>query len=166
MSLQFLQTALQNPNVKALMSVISECEGTNNPDGYNYVFGSSPSNKLRFTDFSHHPNMKEPFRGGYSSAAGKWQILYDTWEAIQAKYNLPDFSPANQDIACAELISQRDVLQKTMDGDFDTAISACAHTWASLPNSPYGQPTHTIEQVKQWYAEAGGTINNADNNIA
>lgn len=158
MSLQFLETALENKNLQAFMDMTSLSEGTNAPDGYNYLFGSSPENDLRFTDFSHHPNMHEPFRGGYSSAAGKWQILYETWEAIQAKYNLPDFSPHSQDIACAELISERNVLQHIMDGDFEIALKACANTWASLPGAPYSQPTHTVEMATNWYTQAGGVI--------
>lgn len=158
MSLEFLKTALQNKNVQAFMSVISRSEGTNYPDGYLFLFDSTENNKIRFTDFSHHPDIKEPFRGGFSSAAGKWQILYDTWEVIQQKYHLPDFSPSSQDIACVELISECNVLQHLMDGDFETVVKGTSHIWASLPFAPYNQPVHSMDVVTNWYKDAGGNV--------
>lgn len=164
MSLQFLKDSLTNKNVQAFLQMIRHSEGTAAPDGYNYIFGSSPKNTLRFTDFSHHPDMHQPFRGGFSSAAGAYQFLYDTWEAIQKKYNLPDFSPANQDIACVELISQKNVLQKLMNGDFYTALKACSNIWASLPGNSYNQPIHAQQKYPDWYVQNGGTIA-SDNNV-
>jgi len=159
MSLQFLETALLNSNVKAFMLAIRESEGTAAVDGYNYLFGSSPNNTRRFTDFSKHPDIEEKFgANNQSSAAGAYQILYNVWEVIQSKYNLPDFSPHSQDIACVELISERNVLQSLMDGNFTAVLTACSKTWASLPLSPYGQPTHSIECVTAWYTKNGGTI--------
>lgn len=160
MSLQFLENSLNNKNLHAFLKMIRFSEGTSAPDGYNYLFGSSPLNDLRFTDMSHHPNKHEPFRGGYSSAAGAYQFLYDTWERIQQKYNLPDFSPHSQDIACAELISEKNVLQKTMDGHFDEALKACSTIWASLFYAPYNQPIHPLQKYTDWYVEAGGTLSN------
>src|SRR5690348_11730516 len=136
MSLKFLQTAIANKNVQAFMLMVRKSEGTDAPDGYNYLFGSSPKNKVRFTGFSKHPNIAVPFRNGLSStAAGAFQILFKTWEEIRIKYNLPDFSPTSQQIACAELISQKNVLQKLIDGDFKTALYACSNIWASLPGN-------------------------------
>lgn len=159
MSLQFLETALLNPNVLAFMRMLAKSEGTDYPDGYTFLFGSKESNTRRFTDFSHHPHINEPFGGeSTSSAAGKWQILYPTWVAIQKKYNLPDFSPSSQDLACVELISERNVLQKLMDGDFESALVACSNIWASLPFNSFGQPTHPIGNYKMWYTQAGGII--------
>lgn len=169
MSLQFLKNALLNPNVKAFMLTIRKSEGTDASDGYSYLFGSSPRNTRRFPvgkdgkpDFSHHPHINEPFNIGdkadFSSAAGAYQILFGTWEAIRKKYSLPDFSPASQDIACVELISQQNVLQHLMNGDFDIALRACSHIWASLPFAPYGQPIHSVDVVTNWYKNAGGVI--------
>jgi muramidase (phage lysozyme) len=158
MSLKYLEAALLNENVQAFMSMLSSSEGTNYPDGYNYLFGSSPENKLRFTDFSKHPNIIETFNNYRSTAAGKWQILYGVWQYIQDKYKLPDFSPHNQDIACVELISERNVLQHTMDGDFHVALAGASKIWASLPYNSFGQPTHPLTSYETWYKNAGGVI--------
>lgn len=32
-----------------------------------------------------------------------------------------------------------------LDGDWKTALERCNREWASLPGSPYGQPTKTME---------------------
>lgn len=158
MSLQFLESALQNDNVKAFMLTIRKCEGTDAPDGYQYLFGSSPRNDRRFTDFSDHPNIHEPFRNTTSSAAGAYQIMHPTWVEIKAKLRLPDFSPHSQDIACCEIFSERNTLQKLMDGDFNHALQACATIWASLPGNNYGQPEHSVAEVTKWYQDNGGDI--------
>lgn len=159
MSLQFLETSLENPNLRAFMLMIRKSEGTSSLDGYKYLFGSSPSNSRRFEDFSKHPNIREPFgKDNWSSAAGAYQILFKTWEVIRIKYNLPDFSPSSQDIACADLISNVNALQLVMDGHFEEAMKLCNTVWASLYNSPYGQPTHSLTDYITWYTNAGGVI--------
>lgn len=161
MSLQFLEQALQNPNVKAFLDTIGPSEGAN----YNSLFGDTPHGKNTFSDFSKHPNVMVPFgENNHSTAAGRYQILFKTWEEIRQKYNLPDFGEHSQDIAGAELISQRNCLQRLMDGDFHYAVSRCNTTWASLPGSPYGQPVHTVAVERVWFEAAGGTVN--DNDIA
>ena len=159
MSLQFLENALQNQNVKAFLLTIRQSEGTDAPDGYQYLFGSSPHNNLRFTSFAQHPNIRETFNGITSSASGAYQILYRTWIAIQQKYNLPDFSPPSQDIGACELISERNVLEKLMNGEFNEVVEECCKTWASLPGlNGYNQPQHDIAIVTDWYTQAGGQI--------
>ncbi len=158
MSLQFLQAALENNNVQAFLWTIRTCEGTTAKDGYYYLFGSNPHNDLRIHDLCDHPNIARPFGKQFSTAAGAYQILYKTWEEIEHKYKLPDFSPKSQDIACVDLISQRDCLQMLMDGEFHYAVNRCNTIWASLPGSPYGQPTKTIKECETVYESRGGDI--------
>jgi hypothetical protein len=43
-------------------------------------------------------------------------------------------------------------------GDLATAINLCNKEWASLPGSPYGQPTRTMAQATQTYLQAGGSL--------
>ena len=161
MSLQYLETALDSNNVKAFLMMIRHSEGTDAKDGYSYLFGSNPNNSRRFTDFSKHPDIKEPLGlHNFSSAAGAYQLLYNSWIAIKNKYNLPDFSPHSQDIAACELISERNVLKHVIDGNFDIALKACSNIWASLPFNSYGQPTHPISNYTNWYTQSGGIINN------
>lgn len=159
MSLDFLKKSLTNQNVKAFLMMIRHSEGTNANDGYQYLFGSNPNNQRRFTDFSKHPNIDEPFGAhNFSTAAGAYQILDKFWVPIQKMYNLPDFSPASQDIAAVEQISERNALQLVMDGKFDQALRLVSNIWASLPYNAYGQPQHPVVQYSTWYVQAGGKI--------
>jgi len=156
--LSFCQQAVQNANVKAFLAMIRKSEGTDAPDGYNYIFGSSPSNDTRFTDFSRHPNIRVPFRDTVSTAAGAYQILIGTWTTLQSVLGLPDFSPESQDIACVELLSERNCVARLMGGDFTFALQKSCNIWASLPGNNYGQPMHSVDTVKQWYIDAGGSL--------
>lgn len=160
MSLDFLKKALLNKNVQAFLTMIRKSEGTDAPDGYKYLFGSTPENTVRFTSFADHPNIKEKFRNGFSDAAGAYQIMYATWEQIKEKYSLSDFTPTSQAICAVELISERNVLQQLMDGNFPVALKGCANIWASLPGNNYKQPNHPNGLLQEWYTAAGGTIVN------
>lgn len=164
--LSFLQEALKNENIQAFMKTIRQCEGTSAPDGYNYLFGSSAFNRLRFTDMSRHPNIKRPFGKTYSDAAGAYQIMYATEQGLIQQlvgYGMSleaatNFDAPMQDLRCVLLFSNHNCCQKIMDGDFQFGIDTLNKTWASLPGSPYGQPTHTVAEVTQWYADNGGNI--------
>jgi muramidase (phage lysozyme) len=124
MSLQFLQNALLNKNTQAYLITIRHSEGTDAPDGYNYIFGSSPSNTRRFTSFSEHPDIKVPFgKDNFSTAAGAYQILFKTWESIRIKYALPDFSPASQDNALAQGIAMHVASSRLIE--IERTISIC-----------------------------------------
>lgn len=159
--LQFCIDSLQSPNVRAFLHTIRQSElGTTSDQGYNFLFGSNLGNDVRFHDFRDHPRIHRPFGKTTSSAAGAYQIMEHTWDDdIQPKLHLPDFSPHSQDIACAYLISERDCLQKLMDGHIDEVITGVCNVWASLPGNSYGQSGgHSLQTIKQWYAEEGGTI--------
>lgn len=166
MSLVFLKNALQNASIQAFMRTIRKSEGTDAPDGYNYLFGSTPSNDLRFTDMMHHPNIRRPFGETYSDAAGAYQIMYATEQGLikqlvsygMAEQDAEMFDPVTQDLKCVLLFSNHDCCQKIMDGNFEFGINAFNKTWASLPGSPYGQPVHTLADVTKWYHDAGGQI--------
>ena len=41
-------------------------------------------------------------------------------------------------------------------GRIEAAIAKCNREWASLPGSPYGQPTRTMAQALATYDAAGG----------
>lgn len=159
--LNFIKSALNNPNVQAMLKTIRQCEGTNAPDGYNYLFGSSPHNDRRFDDLSTHPHIQEPFGTTTSSAAGAYQIMFPTWQNLSGKLGLHDFSPSTQDIMAVELMSMKNCVQKLIDGNFEYAVKCCNTTWASLPGSPYGQPTHNLSEVTAWFKANGGVIHDA-----
>jgi muramidase (phage lysozyme) len=132
-----------NPNVQAFLLYIQRAEGTakyKNP--YAVLFGGQ-----EIKDLSQHPN-KLIEKGRYkTTAAGAYQFLYRTWRGLGFR----SFSPENQDLAAVKLISQQGALNDVVNGNFEAAIKKCAPIWASLPGSPYGQPTpYTMASSVQW----------------
>ena len=153
-----LQQALQHPNVRAFLAVIAYCEGTAGPDGYRMMFGG----KL-FDSFADHPRVANTYtlrKGGTitSTAAGRPQFLARTWDGLVRQYGFPDFSPQCQDEGAVALILGRKALDDVIAGRIEQAVAKCAREWASLPGSPYGQPTKTMAQVLQQYTAAGGQL--------
>ena len=140
-------------NMRAFLWMIRVGEGTANARGYNTLYGGG-----QFTDLSKHPN-KAITAGNYTStAAGAYQFLYKTWKEVSAKLGLTDFSPQSQDIAAVEKIRERGAYDLVIAGKLQEAIAKCAKEWASLPGSPYGQPTRTLAQATTSYKSAGGTL--------
>lgn len=146
-----VSSAVANPNVQAFLVVIRVGEGTSGADGYSMLFGGG-----HFTGFAAHPGGTVTAGGYTSSAAGAYQFLSSTWAQLQAQYGLPDFSPASQDIGAVALIKQQGALADVINGNFAAAVKKCATIWASLPGSPYGQPTRTLAQAQQTFADNGG----------
>lgn len=130
-----------NLRQQALLDTIAGPESNGH---YDMMYGGK-----RFSDFSWHPNRKfriksGPNKGDFSSAAGKYQFLTDTWNEYAHKLKLKDFSPASQDRAAWELA--RDVYRKkTRGGDLNKAVLSddpnviagigkhLRGTWTSLP---------------------------------
>lgn len=146
---------LNNQNLQAFLAMIRAAEGTAGPAGYRTLFGGAV-----FDSFADHPRRTVTARLGggtiSSTAAGAYQILSRTWDEARAALNLPDFSPESQDIAAAFLIRRRGALRDVMEGRLDVAIVKCAREWASLPGSPYGQPTISSDKARLLFAQYGG----------
>lgn len=145
-------TLLNHPNVAALLRVIRVGEGTAGPDGYRKLYGGT-----LFDSFADHPRIKVTAGGWTSSAAGAYQFLSSTWDETRRIMGLADFSPKNQDMAALGRIAARGALADTIAGRFESAIKKIAREWASMPGSPYGQPTITLARASSIYANAGGT---------
>lgn len=150
-----LRAALDHPNVRAFLRVIREGETSQTDEAYRMTFGGDLVESL-----SDHPRrVVRRMLGGKSiasSAAGAYQFLTGTWDECAAALGLPDFSPASQDLAAVFLIDRRKALGDVVSGRIDDAIRKCAREWASLPGSPYGQPTKTLAQAKAVYEVNGG----------
>lgn len=147
-----LSNYLANANVQAFLRVIRAGETSQDDTAYRTVFGGGT-----FESFADHPRRVVSAAGLTSTAAGAYQFLARTWDSLVSKYHFPDFSPHSQDLGALALIRGRHALDDVVAGNFDTAIAKCNPEWASLPGSPYGQPTRTLEQARKVYEAYGGT---------
>lgn len=128
-----------HPNVEKFLFLITSTEGTDKQGTpYNELFGYD-----NFTDYSKHPNIRVTKNGYTSTAAGRYQILKRTYDSLKMK----DFTPASQDRAAIQLINNAGAYNDVIKGDFVTAIKKTNRIWASLPLSPYGQPTWTMKRA-------------------
>lgn len=142
---------LQNPNIKAFLWLIRTGEGTTGEFGYRTHYGGS-----LFESFSDHPRKAITAGSWTSTAAGAYQFLSKTWDGLVKQYGFSDFSPENQDKAAIRLIEGRGALVDVIAGRIESAIRKCNKEWASLPESPYGQPTLTMYRALEVYRVAGG----------
>jgi RHS repeat-associated protein len=101
-------------------------------------------------DLTGHPNILVQVGPGLKSTAfGRYQILAGT-----AKSNgFSNFSPAGQDAAANTLMSNRGMVNAAMQGNIQGAIQKGGKEWASLPGSPYGQPTISMDSALQTYGQ-------------
>lgn len=144
---------VNHPNMRAMFAVIRQGEGTSDAGGYSRLFGGG-----QFQGFADHPRVVVK-RGGYtSSAAGAYQALAKVWDETKRLMQLPDFSPASQDLFALGRIAARGAVDDVIAGRFDAAVKKLGNEWASLPGSPYGQPTKTIAQARSAYVANGGAF--------
>lgn len=153
-----LQEALRSQNVGAFLSMLRYGEGTADALGYHRLFGGKNCDSLE-----DHPRDPQTctLRGGKtltSTAAGAYQFLARTWDGLVREYGFADFSPQSQDLGAVALIKGRGALDDVIAGRLGAAIIKCNKEWASLPGSPYGQPTVTMDKARQLYMAAGGSI--------
>lgn len=148
-----LLEALQSNNCQAFLRVIREGETSQLTDAYQTIYGGS-----RFESFADHPRQKITAGRWTSTAAGAFQFLARTWDSLVKQYHFPDFSPQCQDEGAVALIAGRKALDDVLSGRIAQAIEKCNREWASLPGSPYGQPTRTLAQALDTYQKFGGTL--------
>lgn len=137
--------------VRAFLDTLAYAEGTN--DRYNYIFTF-----VTFNSYSDHPRRKMCAGKLCSTAAGRYQFLSKTWDPLAADLGLEDFTPPNQEKAGLEIIRRagayRNVAASGNYDNFTAALRKLNTTWASLPGSPYGQPTHSTADLWRFYRGA------------
>ena len=136
-----------SPNARRWLDTISFAEGTWGGEAPRYAitFGYQP-----IADLSKHPDRVVKSGRYASAAAGAYQFMPQTWEAVRGKLGLRDFGPVSQDLGALELIRQRGV-----DPDRDPitreTLAKLSGEWASIPTlsgkSAYGQPVKSAEQL-------------------
>lgn len=150
---------LSNPNVKAFLDTIADCEGGDYDLMYGAVKGKK-NEKWRIKDYSTHPGAGA---GGKNTAAGRYQITKANWtENGIEKMGLTDFSPHTQDLIAVEGLRQAKAIEAVLDGDLNNAISKAAKTWNSMPlgkgagNRVAGQHYVKYEEVVSIFKDHGG----------
>lgn len=132
---------LNDSNVQAFLALIRYTEGAD----YNTLFGGE-----KFDSLADHPRriVTKTLAGKpiASSAAGAYQFLMKTWDECVKALGLEDFGPRSQDMAALYLIDRRGALDYVIAGQWERAIWGVNKEWASLPGSPYGQPTKSMEK--------------------
>jgi len=161
----------EHRNIRAMMDTIMWTEGTNigsSNDGYDRLVNGrdKPGGVLMpkvFTDFSDHPNKKVWVNTliQYSTAAGRYQILYRYWPFYKRKLALPDFSPLSQDRYVVQQFRERRAYDLLVAGKIRQAVYAIDNIWASLPSDKdtgYGQPQKSMDAVLSAFVEFGGLV--------
>lgn len=147
--------AWAHPNMRAFSMVVRRGEGTLGPNGYRTMF----TGKL-FSSMADHPRqVNKAMLGGRelaSTAAGAYQFLARTWDACAKALGLEDFGEESQNLAFVYLVRGRKALDAVLAGRIIEAINLCRNEWASLPGSPYGQPTQKMADAVAFFAASGG----------
>ena len=135
-------------NVKAFLDTLAFAEGTR--DRYNYIFTHAT-----FNSYADHPRIKKCAGKLCSTAAGRYQFLSRTWDPLASALGLADFTPPSQEKATLEIIRRagayNNVARSAVYENFAAALAKLNTTWASLPGSPYGQPTHRTAELWRYY---------------
>lgn len=141
-----LKKLREDPKIQAMLRTISFAEGAN----YNTLFGGGT-----FGSYAAHPNQKVTAKlGGQeitSTAAGAFQILKRIDDTLSKRLGLSDFSPETQDLKALALMKEKNAINPLLEGDFATAVERLKRVWASLPDSPFGQPTKKLETLTEKY---------------
>ena len=145
-----------DPKLKAFLSLIAWSEGAS----YNTIV-SGLNGPATFDDFSDHPFAPQFNRPpvqwrvnppAYSTAAGRYQLLYRWWVPYRAQLELNDYSPASQDAVALRQIEERHATNLIVAGNVEAAIEACSNIWASFPGNQYAQGGKSMAALLTEYA--------------
>lgn len=153
---------LDNPMARRALDIIAASENAD----YNTTFGGGT-----FDDFSRHPNIQRKFKQkdgktNSSGAAGRYQFLKGTWNDLQEKLGLKDFSPRSQDIGALALLDEargsggKSALELALEGNYQGMVEKAGNIWASFPSAPakYSQPKHGWNKMNKIIASATGKL--------
>jgi len=126
-------------NVEKFLKLITYTEGTDRQGTpYNELFGFT-----NFVGYDKHPGILIKASNYSSTAAGRYQILKATAKMLK----MTDFMPESQDAAAIKLIKGAKAYDDILEGRWEAAILKANKVWASLPCSPYGQPTKRMSDA-------------------
>ncbi|URC12543.1 glycoside hydrolase family 104 protein [Flavobacterium sp. B183] len=158
---------LQEARIRAFLRMIRVGEGTTTNKGYEKIFGGSSFIEDYKKTWEDHPGIVIKAKGKdskgkektyYSSASGAYQIKKDIWNDWGKKfrefYDIKDFSPESQDKFALVILKHKrgnDVIRLIRENKIEEAVKLCQGEWASLPDSPHGQPTVSWKTVMTEY---------------
>lgn len=133
---------------RAVLSVIATAEGTGS--SYNYIFSYR-----KFSSYADHPRQVVCSGGYCSDAAGRYQFLSTSWDETRRGLGVRDFTPESQDKGAVHRIQSfrgvREHATVLSRPAFERMIYKLNREWASLPGSPYGQPTKSMSTLWSVY---------------
>lgn len=143
---------------KALHDTLAFAEGTRarSNDGYDILFGGT-----NISSCARHPNQCIKYGKSCSTAAGRYQFLYRTWDSIANARGYATFEPENQERGAAYLISSVRKANVPADralssAEFTNVITKLSYEWASLPPGQYGQPNKSMAELRRVYCSVAG----------
>lgn len=149
-------------NVTAFLDMLAISEGTSDigDNGYNVLVGSTLHYPHLFSSYADHPRIKVWIQSinTYSSAAGRYQIIENTFDFYKEKLGLKDFSPASQDAIATEIIKEHSSITDIESGHIENAIYKLSSQWASLPGNNYGQHENKLSDLEDAYLDSGGML--------
>lgn len=148
-----------SPALQKFLDLVAFSEGTSTHpltvnNGYDVIVTGADGPEV-FSDYAEHPfanRRPKLIRAGlYSTASGRYQLLYRWWTAYKPMLGLPDFSPPSQDAVALQQMKERGALSLILAGNIQGAIQACSNIWASLPGNAYGQGGKTMGALLDHY---------------
>lgn len=144
-----IEKLYKRPHVRAVLDTIAYAETRRfDPGEYHRQYGS-PARYV--SDLNQHPSMIIcSYLGGKrvcSSASGRYQFLKSTWEIEVEDLGLKDFGMLSQDLAAVDQIDKAGAIDDLLHLDLQAFFQKTNKIWASLPGSPYGQPTRSFEEL-------------------
>lgn len=152
-------------NRLAFLDTIAYSEGTwgKGDNGYNVLFGGA-----LFASYAAHPAIIVRVGKLYSTAAGRYQLLARYYKPYCELLHIDNFCPHSQDMIALQQIKERKAMPAIDAGYLEPAIICCSNIWASFPGNSYGQRTHSMQDLKEFYVSRGGTYDggwNARNTV-
>lgn len=128
-------------------------------NGYKVIVGSTAKKPILFYSYADHPRKIVWINSKLSSsAAGRYQIKEDIFDAYKKQLGLKDFGHDAQDAIALQLLKECKALEDIDAGRFSQAVKKCRSRWASLPGAGYGQHENSLDKLKKAYADAGGNF--------
>jgi RHS repeat-associated protein len=124
-------------NLRAFLYTIRNTEGQGTTLPYDIQFGGGKFGKGKDDKekYKDHPRKAITKWNKTSTAAGAYEILAGTFDAVKGKVGVTDFTPESQDKLAVYLIKRRGALEQVKSANLDDAFKTLKNEWSSLPGA-------------------------------